>query len=449
MDFKAFPTLGSIAQTTLLYGSLDMTVNEAAKLMDERRVSSCIIKAGIENLVFSIEDLLSFVHEGGNSETPLRDLDIRKLDCLLENQQVLAGFEFLEKSGQRYLGVVNKQSALIGLVSLSDMLNSIDPAVLMERKTVGELVLRTLPAMYTADWILDDVLHHFQKLEDSIIVVESLRPIGIITAKDVFGILATGKDVSLPLAHYMISPVITTSKNSSIGDAVVQLRELRIKRAIVIDESGRVVGVVTQSELIGYAYGAWVNLMRNHMVELQEVIRMLEDKTHDLEKLTLMDVLTELGNRRLLHQQMLEEIERIRRYNGSTFSLVIIDVDCFKAINDCHGHLVGDEVLKAIAGELKVLIRKNDTAVRWGGEEFSVLLTNTPLSAATAFANRLREIIEKRTFEGGVRVTISAGVGEYSINEDEKTFFQRVDRALYRAKDRGRNLVESDIAYHQ
>lgn len=139
---------------------------------------------------------------------------------------------------------------------------------------------------------------------------------------------------------------------------------------------------------------------------------------------------------------MEEEVERMRRYDVGTFSLVVIDVDRFKDINDKFGHLVGDEALKAIASEIARLVRKCDLAVRWGGKEFAILLSSTPLAAAEQFANRLRAIIEQRTFTDGAKVTISAGVGEYVIGEDEKTFFCRVDQALYRAKAKGRNLVQ-------
>lgn len=441
MDFQAFPTIGAIAQKALLRGDFDLSVEAAAKLMHDKNVSSIVIEQGADKYVFSIEELLGFIRAGGDRQSTLRTAPIRKIDCLNEKERVLGALEFLEKSGQHYLGVLDARGALMGIVTFSDILQSIDPTVLMERKTVGQILSRSMPVMFTADWILDDVLHHLRKLEDSIIVVDEGSPIGIITAKDIFGILTSNKGTHQPLSHYMKSPVITTPLHASINDALLQLREAHIKRAIVVDDQHKVVGVVTQSELIGYAYGAWVNLMKNHTAELHELVEILEEKTQNLERLTLSDVLTGLGNRRSLHLQMEEEIERMRRYSADTFSLVVIDVDRFKDVNDRFGHLVGDEVLIAIADEMNGLVRKSDLAVRWGGEEFAVLLSSSPLSAATAFANRLRTLIEERVFADGVKVTISAGVGEYAEGEDEKTFFHRVDRALYAAKEKGRNRV--------
>jgi diguanylate cyclase (GGDEF)-like protein len=445
MDFHAFPTIGSIAQKALLRGNFDLSVEAAAKLMHDKNVSSIVIEQGTDKYVFSIEELLGFIRASGDQRSTLRTAPIRKIECLNEKERVLGALEFLEKSGQHYLGVLDSGGALMGIVTFSDILQSIDPTVLMERKTVGQIISRSMPVMFTADWILDDVLHHLKKLEDSIIVVDEGSPIGVITAKDIFGILTSNKGTHQPLSDYMKSPVITTPLHASINDALLQLREAHIKRAIVVDDRHKVVGVVTQSELIGYAYGTWVNLMKNHTAELHELVEMLEEKTQNLERLTLIDVLTGLGNRRSLHLQMEEEIERMRRYSADTFSLVVIDVDRFKDVNDRFGHLVGDEVLMAIADEMNGLVRKNDLAVRWGGEEFAVLLSSSPLSAATAFANRLRALIEERVFADGVKVTISAGVGEYAEGEDEKTFFHRVDRALYAAKEKGRNRVVTAV----
>jgi diguanylate cyclase (GGDEF)-like protein len=321
----------------------------------------------------------------------------------------------MERAGRRHLGVTDQAGSLVGVVTYSDILHSIDPSVLMERKTVGDIVARSTPVMFTADWILEDVAHHIKKQEDSIIVVESGRAIGIITAQDIFGLVTSGAVMDQSLSYYMTSPVITTPVYSSISNALLQLREFSIKRAIVVDEQDRVVGVLKQSELVGFAYGSWVNLMKSHTAELHELVEILEQRNRSLEKLTVTDVLTGLGNRRMLHLRMLEEIERMRRYGGKAFSLVILDIDRFKLINDKHGHLIGDEILKVIAGIMESLVRKSDTAVRWGGEEFAVLLANTKLVDATLFANRLREMVEHLTYQDDISVSISAGVGEYSV----------------------------------
>jgi diguanylate cyclase (GGDEF)-like protein len=442
MDYQSFPLLNSIAQTTLLRGDFDLTVSAAASVMNEHRVSSIVIEQRQGKYIFSVEDLLEFVHGGGAFDTPLRKIPTHSIDCLPGTERVLAAFELMEARGQRHLGVLNPDGVLSGIVTFSDILHSIDPSVLMEKKTVGDIVTRKIPTMYTADWVLEDVVHHIKKQEDSIVVVEAGKAAGIITAKDIFCLVTSGDSMDQPLSHYMSSPVITTPTHFTISNALMQLRQYNIKRAIVVDEQERVIGVLKQSELVGFAYGAWVNLIKNHTAELHELVGILEERSRGLERLTTTDTLTGLGNRRALHYRMQEEIDRMKRYNSHAFSLIIIDLDHFKVVNDTYGHLIGDEVLVAIAGVLQGVVRKCDAAVRWGGEEFAVLLANTSLLGAAVLANRLREIVAELTFHDDIRVTISAGIGEYLESDDESTFFQRVDRALYRAKSHGRNRVE-------
>jgi diguanylate cyclase (GGDEF)-like protein len=444
MNALYLPAIGSIAQRTLVRGDFGMTVRAAAELMHAQGVNSLLIEEDAQHFIFFIDELLAFMHEGGTVHALLRDAPVRKIACLEESIKVNHALDLLEQSGQRYLGVLNQQARLIGLISSNDILHSIDPAVLLERRVVGDIFARKMPVMFTADWILEDVLHHLRKWDDSIVVVEAGRAIGLISPQQVFGVMTQEKSAQHPLSHYMVSPVVTTPLSSSLQQALVQMRENKMHHVIVVDEQQRVVGLVTQSELIGYAYGSWINIMQNQAAELQALVASLEQRARGFEQLTLMDDLTGLGNRRLFHQQLQAEIERMRRYRAGPFSLVIFDVDHFKKVNDVHGHLAGDAALRALGGELNSFTRSSDTACRWGGEEFAVLLSSTTLEAAGVFATRFKILIENLEFPQGLKITISAGVGEYGLGEAENPFFERVDQALYRAKTKERNRVELD-----
>lgn len=441
----AFPNIGDIVQKSLVRSSFSISVREATGMMTSHGVSSLVIEREGDRYIFSVEDLLAFIHSGGDSGMLLSEFPLKRISCMPSREKLLVLLEFMERSQQRYVGVTNDSGALIGIVTHTDILASIDPAVLLERRTIGDIISRNEPVMFTRDWILEDVMHHFQKMEDAIIVVEGRRPVGIVTTKDVFKIISSGADTERPLEDYMTSPVITTPSSITVNEALLQLKQHQIKRAIVVDDEGLLLGVITQSQLVGYAYGSWVHILRNHTSELQELVDMLQVKTRSLEVLTITDVLTGLGNRRLLNRQMEEEIERINRYKADTFSLLLLDIDYFKKINDTYGHLVGDEVLKKIGQLLKESIRLTDSAVRWGGEEFAILLRNTSMFSAREFANRIRKNIAATTFADNVRVTISVGLGEYLPPEKEIDFLHRIDRALYRAKQGGRDRVEIDM----
>lgn len=167
------------------------------------------------------------------------------------------------------------------------------------------------------------------------------------------------------------------------------------------------------------------------------------------------DALTALPNRRLLQARLEAEFERATRYQR-TFSVVLLDIDYFKAINDTFGHGVGDEILREVGQLLQVQARALDTAGRWGGEEFLLLLPELPLGSAGRLAERLRTHIGGHTFAAafvpdassfdpaaspGVTLTVSLGVAEFRPKETLADLLARADRALYDAKAQGRNRV--------
>jgi diguanylate cyclase (GGDEF)-like protein len=160
--------------------------------------------------------------------------------------------------------------------------------------------------------------------------------------------------------------------------------------------------------------------------------------------LSITDELTGLFNKRWFSSKLLSEIEHNTRV-GEAVSLIIMDVDHFKRLNDTYGHSTGDMVLARLGQLINENIREHDIPCRYGGEEFAVILTATGLEKAYQAGERLRNAFEAMTIslDDGSRIqaTISVGVGQLSEDEHEKSFFDRVDRAMYRAKDSGRNRV--------
>jgi len=153
------------------------------------------------------------------------------------------------------------------------------------------------------------------------------------------------------------------------------------------------------------------------------------------------DYLTRLSNRRRLEEQGAILIEAARRY-GRPLSLVMIDVDYFKSINDALGHLAGDGVLMELARVLEGEVRAADVLARWGGEEFVVLAPETTEAEAAAFAERIRARVAEHGFAPAESVTLSIGLAELAgPEEDMASLYERADRALYRAKRAGRNRV--------
>ncbi len=165
-----------------------------------------------------------------------------------------------------------------------------------------------------------------------------------------------------------------------------------------------------------------------------------------LEKLAITDGLTKLFNLRHFYSQLEVEVDRSNRY-GHSLALLLLDIDHFKKYNDTFGHLAGDKVLIRLATIIKSGLRTMDSAYRYGGEEFTVILPETGGAEAKTAAERIRKAVEIENFfpepDKPRQITISIGVTEYSQPEELADFIQRADKAMYLSKLAGRNKVSS------
>lgn len=175
--------------------------------------------------------------------------------------------------------------------------------------------------------------------------------------------------------------------------------------------------------------------------ELSEAYALLALKSVELEKASITDALTGLFNRRRLDQTFDHELGRACRY-GHPLSLILIDLDRFKAVNDTHGHQMGDQVLQDVSAILRHGIRSADTVGRWGGEEFLIICPETDLDGAMAVAEKLRATVAAAAWPPTTPITSSFGIAQFNTGDSMKDLVARADAALYRAKTFGRNRVE-------
>ncbi|MBN1382148.1 MAG: diguanylate cyclase [Deltaproteobacteria bacterium] len=163
-------------------------------------------------------------------------------------------------------------------------------------------------------------------------------------------------------------------------------------------------------------------------------------------EMNLRDGLTGAYNRRFLTMRLAEEFERHRRYSRS-LSLLMLDLDYFKKINDAYGHQCGDYILKDVCDTISSILRKVDLLIRYGGEEFCCLLPETDLNAALKLAERIRQSIAEKDFlynDDKIHITVSIGVHEFRGDIDSSdTLLRKADEGLYKAKKAGRNKVFS------
>lgn len=187
-----------------------------------------------------------------------------------------------------------------------------------------------------------------------------------------------------------------------------------------------------------------VCLLIYDVTEFASSKRALERANEQLAKLSMTDRLTGLLNRGTWENLVDAEYERFRRYSQAT-SLVMLDIDHFKSVNDNYGHLAGDEAIRQAAAVIKNSIRQSDSAGRYGGEEFGIVLPETDAENARAICERIRQTVEKLVIDtppGTIRFTVSLGICQLTgAPENYMQWMQKADEALYQAKEGGRNRV--------
>jgi len=331
-------------------------------------------------------------------------------------------------------------------------------------KIIGEIVQK-ITATLNIEKVLNLVYESIHKLMDA----------------DLFGICLYDEversinfkilmEESKPLPLYQISidneksyaaQCIRTKKEIILNDLIVDEKLLYRKEGrpdikpksiiyypLIIED--KVVGAMTVQSYRSNAYtdrnkeiiralASYMAIALNNSQKSEE----LKAKTSELEYLSQTDMLTGLYNRRYIIRKLEAECVRYQR-NQRVFSIVMLDIDHFKRINDIHGHDCGDHILVGVTQVLKSLLRKQDVLARWGGEEFLMLLPDTKGEEAVSLCECFRQTIEEKRFvykEKRVQVTITLGVEECSQNLSIDSIINSTDKALYEGKNKGRNCV--------
>lgn len=175
------------------------------------------------------------------------------------------------------------------------------------------------------------------------------------------------------------------------------------------------------------------NLVRRRTRELERANAMLRSQLAEITRLSTRDSLTDIFNRRKLELVLADELEKSDQ-GLKPLSLLIVDIDHFKCINDQHGHPVGDQVLIGLTRWIAARMRQTDTFARWGGEEFILLLPRTERAEAVGLAERLRQGLAVKVFTQGIRLTVSMGVAQLRPGESAESLISRADQYLYAAK---------------
>lgn len=183
-----------------------------------------------------------------------------------------------------------------------------------------------------------------------------------------------------------------------------------------------------------------LEVIRKHEASLAEKVSELQVANEAIKKLSVTDALTGLPNRARIEESISYQIGIAKR-SGTAFAIIMADVDRFKSVNDEHGHLSGDEVLRGISTVLEERVRDTDLCGRWGGEEFLIVCPDTDLNGALQLAEEVRSAVEAFSIPDVGSTTVSLGVTIYAENDSNESIVARADKALYQSKEAGRNSV--------
>lgn len=297
---------------------------------------------------------------------------------------------------------------------------------------------------FDADVIMREVFEHFTTYTaDVVIITQKTLAIGIVTLKDMVRALSDWDNLMLPVKTFMTAPLKTFHSTMSIAEVLDEMKHAPFDK-IVVTQCEDLVGVIDQRHLLSLCYKQLTPFIKYEYNMLNSLMGMVTEGKKGLLKMATTDTLTGIGNRRLLEDVFQAHQSLEERYRIALF-LLMFDIDGFKAINDTYGHNIGDMVLKELTELVSRSIRKSDVFVRWGGEEFAILLRYSDAAAVMKIAEQIRMRIDDHLFQTIAHLTCSFGLTLVHPGETLERVIDRADKALYCAKEEGKNSVRMEI----
>jgi diguanylate cyclase (GGDEF)-like protein len=279
---------------------------------------------------------------------------------------------------------------------------------------------------------------------DNVIIERDNQPFGIITTKDVMRLLKSSADLLVDISTYMTSPLETLKETSTLKEAISFMNKKHFKRIVVVNDKDEIVSIMLQRELISLSYSKWATIMKEYSSELSQINELLHKKTKKYEEMASVDQLTGLYNRYKFTELFVSLYgTMVKREND--MSLIMLDIDHFKNINDTYGHNIGDKVLVDISNILKQYFRNVDIVGRWGGEEFVVLVPTANSTNCEKLADKIRRAIQEAKILDDLEVTASFGITQIKLGDTLEIAISRADEALYDAKNSGRNTIKINL----
>ncbi|MGD9970457.1 MAG: diguanylate cyclase [Sulfuricurvum sp.] len=436
-----FPTLGLIATTGVITVDIHESVRQALEKMHRYKHRSIVVLNGPLHYILTTRDIIRLKIEGVSFDLPLSQITLCSLSSIEKERNIVDALSLINE-GDEHIAVCNEDGTLYGLVTNSDIIASVDPQIVLESLQISTIFDKKYGfKSFPPQTRMSEVLNYMNEaMGDCVIIQENAKAIGILTSKDVLRFIGENRSESVFVSEVMSSPVVTLEGKASISDGLKFLKEKHFKRIVVTEGEDHVIGIVTQQDLISRTYLKWSQLMKDHFKQFEEITQLLQQKNRHLAKLATKDTLTGINNRYMFVELFEKELALLKRQQ-MRLSLMMIDLDHFKSVNDRFGHNIGDYVLKRFSETVSMMVREADIFARWGGEEFVLLLRNATCEEAYRVGEKIRMVMETTPFEEVGRITCSVGITELGGSDSLQSAIERADQALYAAKDNGRNCT--------
>ncbi len=430
----------------------------AIKMRDLLKRAVVALSALASNESAAVCERLAHFKNSVQKATAIEEMEesLRALrDTIGKSEQLLAGDTVDKRGEQAPVGVSNihckeLQSIFVGLITEFDQDFGEDYSLrLAKLRQKIEQSFQIEDIVGLKDDIISLVQAYNQMInEERSLVTEFISEIGAglleVERQYLDSITQTGQSQSenTKFNRFLENHLEDMKKSAQLSTTLAEFRGLVMSRLATIRtalEEKRRSEVIRQERLSEEMESLNENLSR-----MKKEVDQVHEKRKALEKEVLVDPLTGIANRRALRERLKNELHRFQRYR-QFFSILLFDIDNFKAINDQYGHWAGDRCLKEIIKRVRAILRETDFIARWGGDEFVLIFPGTDLESAGAVAERLRKLIQNTRFvyhKQEISLTVSCGVTEIAdSDQNQETIFNRVDKAMYKAKKNGRNRV--------
>jgi len=436
-----FPLLRELATTDVITVDLTNTLTQSLALMDKHNHRNVIVQDKDNFMILTSSRLLNLKLKGFDFNKNISSIELDKISKINKNENILNSLHLLENDLE-YICVVNDDNSLYGIITHTDIVSHIDPETLMENYKIGDLInMNKYIQKSDYNTPTSEVLKYMVDGEfDCMVVTKQDEPIGIVTTKDIIKIINNSYDMNIEISNHMSSPIQTVNESASIKEVISFIKQRHFKRVIITNNDDKLVGLILQKELISLSYSKWAILMKEYSNELAQVNDLLQKKTKKFEEKASIDHLTKLYNRYKFTELFISEYNTMLQRDND-MSLMMLDIDNFKKVNDTYGHNMGDKVLVEVSKLLSKYLRNVDIIARWGGEEFIALLPTATIQNASILANKIREELQKINMGDDLYITASFGLTRVIPGDNLEDTVKRADDSLYKAKDLGKNCV--------